>query len=166
MFLVVGWGVPMLSFLELLLNFFFQTEIIFYNRYLIVIASVWLIACLVSLILLFKKRLKFYIFLILMMSNFGLFYHWVLKHQFSFEKNIEGTDYMMKIFAHRYEVWQTNRVYRQRVLVKISDIFHDSYSKIGIAHLSKVRIFSNDEEKKLFEIQVKAKREVFYVEKR
>lgn len=166
LFLTIGWGVPILSFLELLLNIFFKIEIIFYNNNLIVIILVWLIACLGSLILLPKKKLSFYIFLVVSLLHLGLLYHWVLRHQLSLQKNVIESGYMVKIFTHHYEVWQMNWIYRQQILVKDSDIFFNPHSKTGIAPFSKVSILDSNEEKIVFEIEVGAKRETLPIEKR
>ncbi|CEN48686.1 conserved membrane hypothetical protein [Capnocytophaga canimorsus] len=166
LFLTIGWSVPMLSFLEFFLNAVFKIEMIFYNNCLIVLGLFWVIAALGSLIFLLKKRLKFFIFLVISVLHLLLFYYWWLQYQFSFQKNVESTNYTMKIFMHHYEVWQMNWIYRQQMLVKESDIFFNPYSKTGIAHFSKVNILSNDEEKIILEIEVGAKREILHIEKR
>ncbi|AEK24074.1 Hypothetical protein Ccan_19580 [Capnocytophaga canimorsus Cc5] len=166
LFLTIGWGVPILSFLEFFLNAVFKIEMIFYSNYLIVLILIWVIAGLGSLIFLLKKRLKIFIFLVISVLHLLLFYHWSSQYQFSFQKNVEGTDYTMKIFMHHYEVWQMNWIYRQQMLVKESDIFFNPYSKTGIAHFSKVNILSNHEEKIILEIEVGAKREILHIEKR
>ncbi|MDO4727720.1 MAG: hypothetical protein Q4B43_01815 [Bacteroidota bacterium] len=163
--LAVGWCVPMLCFLEFFLNEFFQIEIRYFRDYLPIIILVWIVVFLVNLFLLFRYKRDFYVFLAVSLLCFGLCYYWASSYKIYVTRAVANTNYKVRIYFHRYEIWQEHTLYLKLITRQKSEVFFTETSKIGIDPLSQIRVFSEDEKRIILKLEGKMQSEFVEIPK-
>lgn len=152
----IGKAVFFLCLLVLALDNIFNVKINF-NYYFYYFWGVYLF-CLLLLIFTSKHKIYMIIFVVFMPIIVLVWGFLNTDHSISFRESILNSEYDISAQMYGYQVMERYSFVEKVVAEKKSDIFFDSYSKIGVINTSEFEVKLLDDTKKMITIEINTTR--------
>lgn len=141
---------PIIAFADLAMAHFFAIDLLYF-----ILIWCWFPIFILSLFLLFRLKIKFLITLFFGLAFIALGIYQILHFEFNHYAKIEGSNYEIKVYPHRYDVIKPYYLMQKTIVTKPSSAFFSKDSKIGLGNGFKVKMITETETKLILEIQTR-----------